>query len=185
MAFWSAFNVSSRRYKTWLKEHHRDETSVYIGGCNDWNIPGWRESEEHRYSYYFTDPATRVLVLEEWFSECSRIGLPYLERLSSWDGAAADLLRQNWHWEMAADFYEIGGNPGMAIKALERGISALRTQNFSYSEKSHSILVRKKQRQAAERDATIDRFEARIKVLQNVNHALHSDRDSATYHPRR
>jgi len=51
-------------------------------------------------------------------------------------------VRKQWYWHQAADFYLIAGNVEKAIGALEVGIQALLSQDFSYSDKaqsSHSI----------------------------------------------
>jgi hypothetical protein len=44
--FWSSFGVSSPSYAKWLLSQRRSKpASDGIGGCNDWNIPDWRESQ--------------------------------------------------------------------------------------------------------------------------------------------
>jgi hypothetical protein len=76
--FWTAFNVSSPRYNHWLREQGREEFEGYIGGCMDWNIPGWRKDGEHFTFFDFSVPISRPGILAEWQRRCFASGLPYL-----------------------------------------------------------------------------------------------------------
>jgi hypothetical protein len=165
MVFNSAFTVWSLAYNRWLRRQERPISNGWVGGCADWNIPGWRQSSDDALDIDFTDPGVRYAVIDQWKSKCERAGLPFLESLSSWEGAAEDLLRLGLHWDQAADFFLIGGNTGRAIEALEKGIQSLRKQDFSWSEKSHPILIEKRKREAAERDAEVALYHQRVKML--------------------
>jgi len=165
--FWSAFNVESSRYNAWLKGRGMEKCQQHLGGCMDWNIPGWRSDGDHSTSFEFSDPTQRGSVLREWILRCVKAGLPYLESLSSWEGLGDDLLRWRWHWGRAADFFVIGDRPDRAVAALEAGIEFLRAQDFSTSDRAHPILVSKKRRQAAERDQAVASYRERIETITN------------------
>jgi hypothetical protein len=175
--FWSAFNVTSPRYNAWRKQHEMDKFEGHLGGCMDWNIPGWRSEEDHNTSFDFSDPKQRANVLQDWLSKCLRAGLPYLDSLSAWEGLADDLVRWRWHWGRAADFSMIAGREDRAVSVLEAGIWDLQAQNFSTSENAHPILVSKKQRQATERDSEVALYReriARITNSENLNPAINA-----------
>jgi hypothetical protein len=165
--FWSAFNVDSPSYNAWRKNHGMEKFQGYLGGCMDWNIPGWRSDGDLATSFELSDPKQRPSVLRDWISRCVRVGLPYLESLSSWDGLGDYLLRWRWHWGRAADFFEIAGSEDRAVSALEAGIRELLAQDFSTSEDAHPILVSKKRRQAAERDSEVALYCERIARINN------------------
>jgi hypothetical protein len=165
--FWSAFNVSSPRYDRWLADQGRQKFDGYIGGCMDWNIPGWRESGDHSTSFDFSDPASRPSVLGEWWRRCSAAGLPYLTSLCSWRGAAEDLIRVGWHHDRAADFFLIGGLKESAIAALEAGLGRLKNEEVPLSPNAHPTVVWKRKREAEDRQKRRLAFLQRISDLRN------------------
>ena len=163
--FWSAFDVDSPAYNKWLKRQGRESCDGHLWGRMDWNIPGWRAPDDYATSFDVSYPVSREPVLSDWLERCFLNGLPYLERISTWEGAADDLLQWRCGWQHAADFYLIAEKSEQAIAALQQGIEALGAQNFSYSEKAHPILVAKKERQAAERDAEVAAYRSRIETI--------------------
>lgn len=173
--FWSAFNVDSPSYNAWRKNHGMEKFQGYLGGCMDWNMPGWRSDGDLATSFELSDPKQRPSVLRDWISRCLRAGLPYLESLSSWDGLGDDLLRWRWHWGRAADFFEIAGSEDRAVSALATGIRELLAQDFSTSEDAHPVLVSKKRRQAAERDSEVALYRERIARITNSEQAAHGN----------
>ena len=167
MRFSSAFNVASPAYNKWLRQHAREGFDGYLGGCTDWNIPGWPVESDNSVSFDFTRPDRRPAVLEDWFHRCVSVGIPYLNKLSSWEGLATELLRWKWQWDRAADYFVMSGDTKMAIQALEKGIEILAAQEFPYPEDAHPILGKKKQRQAENRDLEIASFQKRILELKS------------------
>ncbi len=163
--FWSAFNVASRRYDEWLRAQGRPPHQGFLGGCMDWNIPGWCPPDDPETSFDCSSPARREAVLDDWFRRCVSVGLPYLDELSSWDGLAADLVRGRWHWDRAADFYLIAGRPRQAVETLVRGIEELQSRDYDCPEHAAPALVQKRRRQALERDRAIAGFRARMASL--------------------
>jgi hypothetical protein len=165
--FWSAFNVTSPRYNSWRKTQGLDRFEGHLGGCMDWNIPGWRPEGDHSTSFNFSEPGLRPRVLKDWVDRCLAAGIPFLDSLSSWEGLGNDLLRWRWHWGRAADFFVIADRPDKAVSALRAGIENLEAQDFSYSENAHPILRTKKKRQGAERDEEVASYRKRINELTN------------------
>ncbi len=165
--FSSSFGVKSRKYNRWLKAQGRDRTDRYVFGCADWNIPGWRRGTDQFLGFDFTDPSQRPAVLEEWRRRCEAAGMPYLERLSSSEGAANELLRLGYGYEDAADLLMFAGLTRRAIEALQLEIESLERQDFSWTEKSHPTLIAKKKRQALERYSKRTTIQERIRRLLN------------------
>jgi len=141
--FWSAFNVKSPKYARWLKKQGREAVGVYVGGCPHWNIPTWRIPGDSATSYYISGDAMRCSVVEDWLGRCLISGLPYLDQLSSWEGAAQDLVRRKWHWNEAADFYLIAGQVDRAAETLATGVELLESKNLSWAESDHPTIRRK------------------------------------------
>lgn len=52
-----------------------------------------------------------------------RTGLPFLERLSSYEGAAEFWLKEGWHFHDAADLFYYAGDLDRARRALEAGLA--------------------------------------------------------------
>lgn len=175
--FSSAFHVTSPKYNRWLKQKGREKFSGYLVGCMDWNIPRWREPGDHATSLDFSAPDSRQVVLASWLRRCLSAGIPYLDGLSTWEGAADDLIRCRWDWNRAADCYLIAGRSDRAVAALQQGIQALAAQEFSYSEKSHPTLVAKKRRQAAERDTEVAAYRSRVQEIENSEQLRPADAD--------
>jgi hypothetical protein len=96
-----------------------------------------------------------------------RAGIPYLEKLSSWEGLGADVVRWRWHWGRAADYFVMADRPDRAVAALEAGIEFLEAQDFSTSKGADPILVSKKRRQAAERNREVSSYRHRIETITN------------------
>mgnify|MGYP007070469003 CR=1 FL=1 len=165
--FWSAFNVDSSRYNAWRKQNGMDKFQGHLGGCMDWSIPDWRSDGDHSTSFDFSTPHLRADVLRDWLSRCLRAGIPYLEKLSSWEGLGADLVRWRWHWGRATDYFVMADRPDRAVAALEAGIEFLEAQDFSTSKGADPILVSKKRRQAAERNREVSSYRHRIETITN------------------
>ena len=167
ITFWSAFNVASAEYNKWRKQHGLEKFNGYLGGCMDWNIPGWREPGDFRSSFDFSKPEERDSVLSDWLRRCLSSGIPYHDSLSTWEGLANDLLRWNWHWGRAADFFMIAGRSEKAVAALQAGIEFLLKQDYSFSPNAHPTLIMKKKRLEKERDMEVEAYRSRVRLLNN------------------
>lgn len=167
ITFWSAFNVDSAEYNKWRKQRGLEKFNGYLGGCMDWNIPGWREPGDFRTSFDFSEPEQREPTLSDWLRRCLSSGIPYLDSLSTWEGLANDLLRRNCYWGRAADFFIIAGATEKAVAALQAGNEFLLKQDYSFSSNAHPTLVMKKKRQARGRDMEVESYRSRIGFLSS------------------
>jgi hypothetical protein len=179
ISFSSAFGVHSAKYNEWLKTQGRELSDGGLAACAEWNVPGWERESDEPMNWNFADPSQRPRVLAKWRTKCETVGLPYLAAISSWEGAADDLLRQRCQYDKAADFFQIAGVIDHAIAALRKGIEQLDSQDLSWSDKSHPILIAKKKRQVQERNAQRLVFEDRIGQLVNSKAGDATDRPIA------
>jgi hypothetical protein len=75
--------------------------------------------------------------LAEWrafLENCDGVGFPFLERISSWEGAAEQLCAERWHFDRASDFRLIAGHRESARAMILEGINTFeqagRVDNF-------------------------------------------------------
>jgi hypothetical protein len=92
-----------------------------MGGCSDWNIPGW-SYPKGGYHFDLSEPSQRDFVMQALLENIREHGLPYLESISSWEGAAERLLKEKLMYGKTADFFLIGGKKEPARAALAIGI---------------------------------------------------------------
>jgi hypothetical protein len=58
-------------------------------------------------------------------------GIPYLDSVFSWTGAAQDLLRWRWHHDLASDFLLLAGAPDAAREALLTGLRRFEVEGMT------------------------------------------------------
>ena len=119
--FWTIWGVEAAAYGTWYREEWGlAPPNNGLGGSADWNIPGWtRSASEHFRLKNSRKDSTELQSLSD---NALRAGFPFLERISSWHGAAEELLACGWMYSKAADFFLIAGNTERAKNALLLGI---------------------------------------------------------------
>src|SRR5260370_35349401 len=92
-------------WKQWRDEKASGDT---LGDIDGWNIPGWsREPAGPRYT--LTNTAEDAAVSASFRSDIEDAGLPWLERISTWEAAAEHFRKQRWRHDKAADFLLIAG----------------------------------------------------------------------------
>ena len=120
--FWTMWGTYSLEYSRWFKQQWGIEpVNNAMGGCSDWNIPGWSYPLSD-YHFDLSDPSRRSSVMSALLENIKRNGIPYLESISTWTGAAEKLLNARWMYGEAADFYLIAGMSERAREAIEIGI---------------------------------------------------------------
>jgi hypothetical protein len=120
--FWTMWAAGSSEYARWYKDKWGiDPENNALGGCPDWDIPGW-SYQKPGYHFDLSEPSQRNQVMKALLENISRYGLPYLDSLSTWEGAAEGLLSEGWMFGKAADFFLIAGADERARQAIERGI---------------------------------------------------------------
>lgn len=119
--FWTMWGVHSSAYSKWYKDEWGEKpVNNALGGCADWNIPGWtRGVSEH---FNLRNAKADSSEIETLTRNVQQAGFPYLERISSWQGAAEDLLASKWMYCKAADFLLIAGEKQRAKEAVLEGI---------------------------------------------------------------
>ena len=124
--FWSSWGTSAPRYGEWLKEHwNTAPDSDALAGAVEWNIPGWSRGPDRHFALR-NGPADA----DNWREFCEnveQVGLPFLEAISSWSGAAAQLRSERWRFDRAADLLVIAGEREQACALLREGISVFET----------------------------------------------------------
>ena len=120
--FWSSWGTSAPRYSEWVQKHWNVTPEAdALAGAVDWNIPGWsRGPDRHFELHHRPDDAD---VWREFCENVERVGLPFLEAISSWSGAAARLRAERWQYDRAADFLVMAGEREQACAVLREGIS--------------------------------------------------------------
>lgn len=118
-SFWTIWNVSAPAYRKWFEaEWGRATENDALGGASEWNIPGWTRGIGH---FHLTGGAGDESELRAFLHDVERAGLPFLERLSTWEGAADFCRASRWMYDRAADFLLIAGQPERARETLLEG----------------------------------------------------------------
>jgi hypothetical protein len=118
--FYFSFSVSSKKYSKWcLSEYGEKQANGYLAGEMYWNLRGWKHPRP--------DIAHQENVekdMREFLDDTLSVGLPFLDRYSDWENAAARFIELNRFHEKACDFFLIVENKEKAywslVKALER-----------------------------------------------------------------
>jgi hypothetical protein len=93
-----------------------------LASLADWNIPGWsRAAADPRYT--LTNTPEDAAVMASFRADIERHGLPFLARVSTWEGAAELLRKDRWMYDRAADFLLIAGCTEEARATLLEGIN--------------------------------------------------------------
>ena len=120
--FWTMWSVSSRTFSQWHEATWGEKpANDSVAGCADWNISGWTPSagEDH---LTLTNADSDNAVIAELLGNIEKRGIPFLDRFSSWERAAEQLVSKNWMYDRAADFYLIADNLPSAKATLLKGI---------------------------------------------------------------
>ncbi len=91
-----------------------------LGGDSDWNLSGW-QYRRGRY-FHLRNAGADKGEIEQLIKNILQIGIPFLERISTWEGAAERLLEAKLLYHRAADFLMIAGNPERAKEILLEGV---------------------------------------------------------------
>lgn len=130
--FWSTWGVHFQDYTAWLQSEWKEVPTLDSIGAAEWNIPGWSRRADRHFS--LTNAPTDAAEWREFLDDVDDAGLPYLERISSFRGAAEELVRQGWHFDLAADFLLLAGDRESALETAREGIRTFeaegRADNF-------------------------------------------------------
>ena len=121
--FWTMWSANTPDYPEWHQAQWSEEKPPgdTLGSLADWNIPGWsRKPADPRYT--LTNTAEDAAVLASFRTDIEGAGLRFLERISTWEGAAEQYRKERWMYDRAADFLLIAGRPEEAHATLLEGI---------------------------------------------------------------
>ncbi len=119
--FWTVWGARAPAYKKW----HHEKFGVVLRMTH---------SEGSRigtslWSRLFSDQATLTnnresdqAVLDQLLRDICDCGLPFLDRISTWEGAAERPVEEGWMYDRAADFLLIAGDPKRSQEILQIGV---------------------------------------------------------------
>ena len=125
-SFWTMWSASAPEYLVWHKKEWNDDERALgdtLGSLGDWKIPGWPSA---RRTLVNTDADAGVMT--SFRSDIERVGLPFLARISTWEGAAELCRKERWKYDMAADFLLIAGKRESAREVIIEGIHAFEAE---------------------------------------------------------
>jgi hypothetical protein len=128
--FWTLWSAHNPEHKAWhLQTYGAPAENDWLGGCADWNIPGWSRGPGKHFRLHgdHTDPDEMRVLLQN----ATETGIPYLDSVSSWAGAATELLRWRWHHDLACDFFLQAGAPDAARDALLTGLRRFEVEGMT------------------------------------------------------
>jgi hypothetical protein len=119
--FWTMWGSTSKDYAKWYEaQWGAPPANNALGGASDWNIAEWTRGPDKHFQ--LSGKPEDAAEMSEFLACVERAGLPYLDRISSWVGAAEELVAQKWMFDRAADFLLIAGEHARAKEVLLEGI---------------------------------------------------------------
>ena len=91
-----------------------------LGGAADWNLPGWERGQDRHFHLNHTESDTHEI--ERLVKNIKHAGIPFLDRISTWEGAAGQFLKDRILYHRAADFLIIAGDDERAKEILLEGL---------------------------------------------------------------
>lgn len=122
--FWSMWSATSLAYPAWHAERWgKPPAHGIMGDSADWNIPGWR-SVVPAAKVRLSNTAEDVREMAAFLDAVLGAGLTWLERVSTWEGAAEARRASGHGFGHAADYFMLAGQPGRARETLLEGIDS-------------------------------------------------------------
>lgn len=119
--FWTMWGSTSKDYAKWYEAQWGvPPANNALGGASDWNVAEWKRGPGKHFQ--LSGKPEDAAEMSEFLACVERAGLPYLDRISSWVGAAEELVAQKWMFDRAADFLLIAGEYAGAKEVLLEGI---------------------------------------------------------------
>jgi hypothetical protein len=119
--FWTHWTTRAPAYTTWYEQHFGQCLgNGHLGGAAEWNVPGWsRAVTEHAC---LRNDERDEGVMQQLVDDVKRAGIPWIDSISTWKGAAEQLLKENWHFANAADFFLLAEDEASASATILKGI---------------------------------------------------------------
>jgi hypothetical protein len=116
-AFWTMWSVSSAEYSRWHRMHFGEKpANAILAGLGDWNIPGWTLSAGSKAC--LRNARADAVVTQQLKANVFQAGIPFIQSVSSWRGAAERLISQRWFYAKAVDFLLIASERDRAREVL-------------------------------------------------------------------
>ena len=120
--FWTIWGVTSKFYANWYKKQWGEfPVNNALGGDLDFQIVGW-EGEQLVSNFHLSNVETDKNEIERLIKNILQVGIPFLESISTWEGAAEHILANNFEYHRAADFLTIAGKHERAKEVLCEGL---------------------------------------------------------------
>jgi hypothetical protein len=128
---WSMWSATSLAYPTWYAERWGEEPAHgVLGDSADWNIPGWCRGPAAA-RIHLSNTAEDAREMTEFRDAVLGAGLSWLDRMSTWEGAAEARRASRRSFGPAADYLMIAGQPERARAILLEGIDNYTRQGRS------------------------------------------------------
>jgi hypothetical protein len=119
--FWTSWSVRAPAYEKWhAQQWGQPLGNDVIGGSQDGNIPQWRARKPGHFD--LSDPKGRAQEMAEMRALFLEVGLPFVDAISTWEGAAARILDEKQPhsalFAKAVDCYLIAGRRDLAERGL-------------------------------------------------------------------
>ena len=122
--FWTMWGATAREYSRWHRATFGEvPANSALGGSADWNIPGWSTSVTGRRQLQNTPED--LAVARSLLRDVIEAGIPFLDSISNWSGAASQFLEDGLFFTKAGDCYLIAGEADAAREAWVHGIRVL------------------------------------------------------------
>jgi hypothetical protein len=143
--FWTLWGATSKSYASWHKKEWGElPVNNALGGDLDCNITGWKCGQD-QYFHLYNVEADKIEI-ERLIKNVLQVGIPFLDAVSTWEGAAEHLIAHKYMYHRAADFLTIAGKHERAKDVLIEGIKQYedlgRIDNFSDLPKIKARLAR-------------------------------------------
>jgi hypothetical protein len=129
--FWTMWSAAAPAYLEWHKKEWSDEKALAdtLGSLADWNIPGWScKPADPRRTLLNTEADAHAMT--SFRADIENAGLPFLEKLSTWEGAAEQCRKDRWMYYRAADFLILAGKFDEAQSTIVEGIRAFEAEGL-------------------------------------------------------
>jgi hypothetical protein len=127
--FWTMWSASAPAYLEWHKKEWSGEEALgdTLGSLADWNISGWScKPADPRRTLLNTEADAQTMAA--FRADIENVGLPFLAKISTWEGAAEHYRKERWMYDRAADFLLIAERRDEARSTILEGIRAFEAE---------------------------------------------------------
>jgi hypothetical protein len=116
-AFWTMWSVSSAEYSRWHRMQFGEKpTNDLLAGLADWNIPGWTFPASKMA--HLRNARSDAAVMQEVSANIFHAGIPFIQSVSTWRGAAERIISERCYYARAVDFLILASDYERARETL-------------------------------------------------------------------